>query len=65
MAADYFEQSKAAMKMRKEKTMDELELLLKQNEMYRQVVALYYEKVKEVEQLKKRIFEFEHSIKNN
>jgi hypothetical protein len=65
MAADYFEQSKAAMKMRKEKTMDELELLLKQNEMYRQVVALYYEKVKEVEQLKKRIFEFERSIKNN
>jgi hypothetical protein len=53
------------MKMRKEKTMDELELLLKQNEMYRQVVALYYEKVKEVEQLKKRIFEFERSIKNN
>jgi hypothetical protein len=65
MAADYFEQSKAAMKMRKEKTMDELELLLKQNEMYRQVIALYYEKVKEVEQLKKRIFEFERSIKNN
>jgi hypothetical protein len=65
MAADYFEQSKAAMKMRKEKTMDELKLLLKQNEMYRQVVALYYEKVKEVEQLKKRIFEFERSIKNN
>lgn len=45
--------------------MCELELLLKQNEMYRQVVALYFEKVKEVELLKKRIFELEHSIKNN
>lgn len=45
--------------------MDELKLLLTQNEMYRQIVALYYEKVKEVELLKKRIFELEHSIRNN
>lgn len=45
--------------------MDELKLLLTQNEMYRQIVVLYYEKVKEVELLKKRIFELEHSIRNN
>lgn len=45
--------------------MNELKLLLMQNEMYRQIVALYYEKVKEVELLKKRIFELEHSIRNN
>lgn len=44
--------------------MNELELLLKQNEMYRQVVALYFEKAKEVELLKKRIYELEYSIKH-